>query len=279
MVEENKEQQFLRQMEQRADENDKGEFLYNWPGLNYRGRAPQSKKPYVQIVAEQLLHSTKTDYFDNLKKSKRKTYAVASHNADKAYESFNSKESERKEEKFALQMYLASKEQEHPFGELGEVFDYQVPLKASSKDRYGKIDLVSIQDNDLWLIELKLFDSKETLLRALLEIESYERILNHQDYRSSYKGIDLANKKIRKAVLIGCHTMNDVKVDAEKTGSTIMDDVRHLENSAEHMLAIQKLLEEYQIEVFVVDGIGPKYYESKDITHWQFGEVKRVRWD
>ena len=60
----------------------------------------------------------------------------------------------------------------------GKVFDYQIPLKESRKDRFGEIDLVAQSGSSIKLLELKIDGKgKETLLRALLEIYTYYKLL------------------------------------------------------------------------------------------------------
>ena len=74
---------------------------------------------------------------------------------------------------------------------LGEVIDYQVPLKSKQSDRAGKIDLMTFDESTgiLRLIELKAPKSKETLLRCVLEIYTYYKTVDMNELLRSY-GLD-----------------------------------------------------------------------------------------
>lgn len=64
---------------------------------------------------------------------------------------------------------------------LGEILDYQTPLKRKKSDSYGKIDLLSYntKDNLISIVELKYRPSvsDETLLRCILEAYTYYKLL------------------------------------------------------------------------------------------------------
>ncbi len=72
---------------------------------------------------------------------------------------------------------------------LGKIIDYEIPLKEKMSDKLGKIDIISVDSNgqSVRLIELKIKNKNgdETLLRALLEIYTY------------YKLIDCSGSKIK----------------------------------------------------------------------------------
>ena len=102
------------------------------------------------------------------------------------------------EERYAIALY----NQNHGFlGPLGQIFDYQVPLKNQRSDRAGKIDLVSYnaQTKTVYLIELKIKASSETLLRCAVEIETYYHQLDHAKFLQDHQ---LCGNEIKKAVLI-----------------------------------------------------------------------------
>lgn len=67
---------------------------------------------------------------------------------------------------------------------LGEIFDYEVPIKEKRTDKYGRIDLVSTDavNRSVKLIELKIKPKNkngETLLRALLEVYTYYKLISN----------------------------------------------------------------------------------------------------
>lgn len=75
-------------------------------------------------------------------------------------------------------------------------------MRNIETDKAGEIDLLSWseKENKLFLIEFKRSKGTETLLRAVLEIETYSYIINHGKLLNDFeKPIDTT---IRKAVLI-----------------------------------------------------------------------------
>jgi hypothetical protein len=83
------------------------------------------------------------------------------------------------EKHLAYALFNLSKSVEFPF--IGKIIDYEVPLKEKQNGSdgavEGKIDLVSIKEHELFLIELKNYNCKESLLRAVLEIYTYAQFL------------------------------------------------------------------------------------------------------
>lgn len=77
---------------------------------------------------------------------------------------------------------------------MGEILDYQVPLKARSWEKTyneaehkGELDLVAHQDNEMVIIEYKIPNSTEPLLRAVLEVITYfHQIDGFNPKRSKY---------------------------------------------------------------------------------------------
>jgi hypothetical protein len=233
-------------------------FLYQWDALNYRGVTVYSKSivgatvPYVQVIAEELLRLSSPDYnyyLRNLPPLSRNNYRQTSHNVTAAKHTLLKSKGSGDEELIVLQMYIDS---QNPVGKLfpfiGKIFDYQVPLYVNDGDGLRAIDLVSYTDNHVWLIELKKCDSKETLLRALLEIQSYYQVLDIKKFLRDYP--ILAGKTetdIRKAIVIAC----DNKDCAIKQGS-IREDYELLRNGDLKFQIIQNLLDHYGIEVYVI---------------------------
>ena len=89
------------------------------------------------------------------------------------------KDKRRVEERLVLEMYLGYLNGEKVFC---KIIDYQVPLKNKKEDTSGKIDFISKRGNNLLLVEIKQKDCNETsILNAILEIETYFRILDRAD--------------------------------------------------------------------------------------------------
>ena len=117
--------------------------------------------------------------------------------------------SNREEERLALAL----------FGQiipgLGEIIDYQVPLKNKQKDMgVGKVDLLAYQEKTatLVLIELKKPDNEETLLKAVLEVFTYSKLMDQpklkREFQAKFKGkfkmpTDPDKIDIKTAVLVG----------------------------------------------------------------------------
>lgn len=145
----------------------------NHAGTTYKD---DGARYYTEIISEYLLKHY--NLFDQIQKIKRVNYKINSHNGTTPRETSN-----RKEERIALA--LAQKKVLNP---LGEVIDYQVPLKSKQSDRVGKIDLMTFDESTgiLRLIELKAPKSKETLLRCVLEIYTYYKTVDMYELLRSY---------------------------------------------------------------------------------------------
>ena len=143
--------------------------LYQEDFINYRGKTTDTKEVYTEIVSEVLLSNL--DIFDNITTISRKSsYKIPNH-----YGVTGNDQSNRIEERIALSMYNKQ------FDHIGKVIDYQVPMKNVQGDKnVGKIDLIALKDNALIVLELKKEDSKETLLRCVLEAATYFRKI-HKD--------------------------------------------------------------------------------------------------
>lgn len=64
------------------------------------------------------------------------------------------------------------------FTGIGHVIDYELPLDDKRDSAFGKVDLVSVTDNnELLLLEVKKVDSNEHPLRAMFEIFTFWKIL------------------------------------------------------------------------------------------------------
>lgn len=120
---------------------------------------------------------------------------------------------------------------------LGEVIDYEIPLTAGTKQN---IDLLCKNDKFLNIIELKSDKSKESILKAILEIYTYEQLLNKEEWEKYISGvIDNQNLKdqleIKKCIML---------FEGTVPTNTITEDV-------------EKLLEKLKISVFIYDNEVP----------------------
>lgn len=133
--------------------------------INYRGKTADGTL-YNEIVAEFVCANFDKLTFGIDKITREETYKTHSHNGE-----FNP-DSKREEEITAIKMFNQCKDGS-VYDFIGKIIDYQTPLKNTSKDEAGKIDLLSYDGKTLHILELKKKDSKETMLRCVLEGFTY----------------------------------------------------------------------------------------------------------
>lgn len=151
--------------------------LYKEDFINYRGDTTDTKEKYTEVVSEWLLNNI--DLLYKIKKITREsTYKVNTHKGK-----HNNQNSNRLEEIMAIEIF-----NQKSLNILGEVIDYQTPLKDKLGDEAGKIDIVSYdKDNKIvYLLELKREDSKETMLRCVLEIFTYSKTLDKDKFLEDF---------------------------------------------------------------------------------------------
>lgn len=186
------------------------ERLVEWTGLTN----DSTPELYTEIIANELINNGYVAKLKGLKPINRALYN--SHNHRKITINIDSN---RKEENVAKVLYaLFNEKTGRILGELGTIFDYQVPLKRVKGDKAGKIDLVSYDSGSqkIWLIELKEEGNKETLLRCILEVATYYQVLDRSQFVKDY---DILNNDhadanwVHKAVLVfeNSHLSNDLK--------------------------------------------------------------------
>ncbi len=140
--------------------------FYQQDFINYSGTAKDIDEYYTEIVAEWCC--THIDLFDKIPQITRaSSYKSDSHNG-----CFNAK-SNRTEELIAMAMF-----RQGSLSLVGDVLDYQTPLKNRRNDKAGKIDLLAYDGSILRILELKKPESHETMLRCILEGYSYLRTAN-----------------------------------------------------------------------------------------------------
>jgi hypothetical protein len=151
-------------------------FFYQQPFLNYQGKAIDSRQPYVEVIADELLQCN-----DQIKRMgvdvpvrRTKNFNLmhdGAPNVDARIKRFGKLNYSEK----LLAIAIHNSDDEYCFG---KIFDYQIPLKERQKDRFGEIDLAARSGASIKLLELKIDGKgKETLLRALLEVYTYYKLL------------------------------------------------------------------------------------------------------
>jgi len=148
-----------------------GQF-YSEDFLNYISETSDKEGDYTEIIAGWLLDNI--ELFNEIKLiTREKSYKVKTHDGI-----IKNEESKREEEKIAMKLFDSSKNRGKVFDIIGKIIDYQTPLKNVRGDKAGKIDLLAYNENEktLRILELKRADSKETMLRCVLEAYTYLKI-------------------------------------------------------------------------------------------------------
>ena len=149
--------------------------FYSQDFVNYRGKTSDKEGYYyTEIIAKWLLDNI--ELFNDIKMiSRENSYKVDSHDGK-----IKNKDSRREEEIIAMKLFDFSQNQGKVFDIIGKIIDYQTPLKDIQTDRAGKIDLLAYNENKktLRILELKRPDSKETMLRCVLEAYTYLKIVD-----------------------------------------------------------------------------------------------------
>ena len=149
--------------------------FYSQDFVNYRGKTSDKERDYyTEIIAKWLLDNI--ELFNDIKMiSRENSYKVDSHDGK-----IKNEKSEREEEIIAMKLFHSSQNQGKVFDIIGKIIDYQTPLKNVQTDDVGKIDLLAYNENEktLRILELKRPDSKETMLRCVLEAYTYLKIVD-----------------------------------------------------------------------------------------------------
>ena len=156
-----------------ASKSEMGQF-YSEDFLNYISETSDKERDYTEIIAGWLLDNI--ELFNEIKLiTREKSYKVKTHDGI-----IKNEESKREEEKIAMKLFDSSKNRGKVFDIIGKIIDYQTPLKNVRGDKAGKIDLLAYNENEktLRILELKRPDSKETMLRCVLEAYTYLKIVD-----------------------------------------------------------------------------------------------------
>lgn len=195
--------------------------LYKAGCLNYRGKA-DSGRCYQEICAEHLLRTKFPELIRNpsLKITRTGSYNIIRHGGE-----IKKSVTNREEEHLAKVIFNTFKDKKQ--NPLGEMYNYQVPLKNNRTDDAGKIDLISYDGETLYLIELKKGDSSETLLRCIMEIATYAQVIDSKKLLEDY--FLPANTKIQATVLFPEENKN-LSEDCKNAVSGAMGNLEKLRN-------------------------------------------------
>ena len=172
--------------------------FYKAPIINYKGYVTGKSKVnntrYSEVIADTLVSKGYIKTWLELEPL-RPNHFDTGHNHSESVDINKLQISNRKEEILAKLLFY-----QREVKDLGYIFDYQTPLKATQKDSYGKIDLLGYNNADecYSVIELKYrpSGSEETLLRCILEAYTYYKLLDIKQINSAvgHDGI----KKLKK---------------------------------------------------------------------------------
>ena len=151
-----------------------GKLLYNAKEVNYTSKVTDKEDYCMNVLAKHLIDNI--DRLTNIKE----VYRKGSYNMNHTGQHSN-KKSRRTEEIYAINLFNGFDPN------LGRFIDYQTPIKGTQSDNAGKIDLLLFNKDTLYLIELKVYDNKETLLRAVLEVYTYYKQINHKKLIDDFK--------------------------------------------------------------------------------------------
>jgi hypothetical protein len=145
----------------------------------WKGDAQDTREPYSEIIAEYLLNNI--CLFDRIKTQSRHdhSYMMIEHEGIKG----SVVKTDQGEKWIAKSMFRQT------YDIIGTVIDYETSLDNTTSDGLGEIDLLSkSQDlSKLYLIELKREDNDDdTLLRCILEIYTYYKIVDHDKLRADF---------------------------------------------------------------------------------------------
>lgn len=137
-------------------------LFYKGGCINYRGKTTDTQEYYTEVISEWLLNHLAL--LENIQPiTRQSSYLVTGHDGIPEHPDSN-----REEELIAMAM-----KRQDRLSLVGQVLDYQTPLKNVQKDKAGKIDLLTYDGTTLRILELKEPDSKETMLRCILEGYTY----------------------------------------------------------------------------------------------------------
>lgn len=178
------------------------------------------------------------------KSSHRESYDVSSHNDfDDAV--WNQYLKAKAGHPFRREEWICRLMVGQSFDIIGKIVDYQVPLKtpgASDNSGLGKVDLLALDGDTMYLLEVKEPNNTEPPLRAILEIYTYWKQLGGDNCTlfSSHKKVKVCGaKRAKKALLL---------FESGKKGSIYQKLFHRDEEDRKRLLYVMKALD---VECFI----------------------------
>lgn len=145
--------------------------FYKQSFINYGGKTTDTNEYYTEVISEFLIDNL-NEYVSGIPQITRETtYRTPTHTGKVDLTT------PREEERIAIEMFNQSKAG-YTYNFIGDIIDYQTPLKNKRTDIAGKIDLLSYDGSCLRVLELKKPDSDESMLRCVLEGYTYLKTID-----------------------------------------------------------------------------------------------------
>ena len=214
-------------------------LFYKEPFINYRGRTTDTEEFYSEVVAEWVIEHL--DIFQQMKAIRRETsYFTNGHKGLSG-----SQNSNREEELIAMAMF-----RQGTMPIVGRVLDYQTPIKNKNDDKAGKIDLLAFDGKIVRILELKEPDSKETMLRCVLEGYTYLKTVDKEKLISDFNRD--ANANIPADAPIEASPF----VFLQKSNGTCGSQYQEMQ---ENRPKLKKLMQLFNIKPLYIEEVNGKY--------------------
>ncbi len=181
--------------------------FYKESFVNYRGKTSDTKEYYTEIIAAWCLNNI-NKFLEIPQITRKASYRTPGHDGKIA-----NPDSGREEELIAMKMF---RQEQLPV--IGKILDYQTPLKNRSADKAGKIDLLAWDDSTLRILELKRQNSKDTMLRCVLEGYTYLQIIDKQKLLNDFGLTDFEKSqeiKVTSCPLVSTEGLQQQELNGE----------------------------------------------------------------
>ena len=179
-------------------------------GDNYLYQISQiTAKTYTEAIISYVLnYEIENNQLINVKMINRKDSGKPKCYIDAHGETNREAKSNRVEEIIVIDMFEKYKNSVHPV--FGQIIDYQIPLKGSLHDKAKAIDFINYKNGNLYLTEIKAPGSTESVLKAILEIQTYYQVLDKKTLTDEIKAkreisVDIEN--IKKCIAVFENTL------------------------------------------------------------------------
>lgn len=167
-------------------------MLYRQRPIRWRGLNLSEKVAETLIDIFRFSGKDKSRFRDGIDSFRRNTYNMSAEHLKQIEKQYKTDPEHHYKPEHAIEYGLFWKQNKttaFDFGCLGKILDHQVPLldTDSRKNCGGEIDLVSTNQDIMYLLELKCKNNTESILRCVLEIYTYYcRIKDLSHFKSSF---------------------------------------------------------------------------------------------